>query len=860
MKKPNAKKKKILISAIAIVLVAAIGVGIWFGTKGSAEPVNVYPFDYVGMTEYWGDRQDTDGPVSTDKIQTVYLSETQTITEVLAKEGDEVKKGDVLMTFDTTLTELELERKRLEVEKLKLDLKDAQAQLRKIRNMKPTDPNAMYPIFPEPAEPDLGDVLLDRYKISEKQEYDGSEVQKALICWMKDGTPIDDTLLRAIHQKALEYQKANADQEDSSPAAEPEAEALAGNTDKSDGNSDGSDGKTEDGGNDNEGGNDGKTEDGNDGNTEGGNGGNTEGGDDGKTEGGNGGNTEDGGNGGNTDDGDDGNDTEGGDGNGGDGSGNGAIPGGEEATFEIPVIAKCYDDESFNAAVASHQIASITVGETEKTVGIATFGPVYDNGSVYEAKRFMDQDSSDSVVIPAYPQTDGDERTAWLNRWSGGITIGYVRSEPQTRIAELAIHCGDVTDKGKLTVEIGEKVDLTFQVQPAVADDAQIEWGIRSDAGGALTGTSGGNTFTVSGSPVQLGECQYTVVAAYKSKDAATGDEEIGFAVFTFTVETVENTAKTEDFYVILKVTEEDRERGNRLTWQGMRVLCYADGRFGFTLFDANVLEDHMLEPLEEEENAFELPEIDFGSGFTLAEIVKMRAEQEKRVKEQDLALKMAEADFKIMQAEVNDGKIYADFDGKVIGVLTEEEARQEKRPMMKVSAGGGFYVEVSVNELEKENLQIGQEVTVNDWNTGASYTGTVESIGDFPVSPNSWSSADNANVTYYPFTVFVDGSADLQAGNYVNVNYSTSDGENGIYLENPFLRTEGGRSYVFVGGEDGKLEKRYITVGKSLWGNYTQVLSGLSAEDHIAFPYGKSVKEGAPAVETDDLSSLYAF
>ena len=33
-----------------------------------------------------------------------------------------VKKGDVLMTFDTTLSDLQLERKRLEVEKLKLDL------------------------------------------------------------------------------------------------------------------------------------------------------------------------------------------------------------------------------------------------------------------------------------------------------------------------------------------------------------------------------------------------------------------------------------------------------------------------------------------------------------------------------------------------------------------------------------------------------------------------------------------------------------------------------------------------------------------------------------------------------------------
>ena len=55
----------------------------------------------------------------------------------------------------------------------------------------------------------------------------------------------------------------------------------------------------------------------------------------------------------------------------------------------------------------------------------------------------------------------------------------------------------------------------------------------------------------------------------------------------------------------------------------------------------------------------------------------------------------------------------------------------------------------------------------------------------------------------------------------------------------------------------EGKLEKRYIVVGKSLWGNYKEVLSGIEEEDLIAFPYGKNVKEGADTVESD-LSVLY--
>ena len=138
-------------------------------------------------------------------------------------------------------------------------------------------------------------------------------------------------------------------------------------------------------------------------------------------------------------------------------------------------------------------------------------------------------------------------------------------------------------------------------------------------------------------------------------------------------------------------------------------------------------------------------------------------------------------------------------------------------------------------------------------------YTGTVESIGDFPSSSGYWSGIGNPNVSYYPFTVFVDGSADLQAGSYVSVMYSTSTGENGIYLENPFLRTEGGESYVYVLGRNGRLEKRTVVVGKSLWGSYKEILSGLTEEDYIAFPYGKNVKDGAPAEKSEDMSKLYS-
>ena len=86
---------------------------------------------------------------------------------------------------------------------------------------------------------------------------------------------------------------------------------------------------------------------------------------------------------------------------------------------------------------------------------------------------------------------------------------------------------------------------------------------------------------------------------------------------------------------------------------------------------------------------------------------------------------------------------------------------------------------------------------------------------------------------------------------------YAAGSSQNGVYLENPFLRTEGGRTYVYVRGEDGNLEQRFVTTGKSLWGSYTEIQDGITPEDFLAFPYGTNVKPGAPTVEAD-LRALY--
>ena len=85
-------------------------------------------------------------------------------------------------------------------------------------------------------------------------------------------------------------------------------------------------------------------------------------------------------------------------------------------------------------------------------------------------------------------------------------------------------------------------------------------------------------------------------------------------------------------------------------------------------------------------------------------------------------------------------------------------------------------------------------------------------------------------------------------------------EGQQGeLYINNAFVLTEGAGSFVYLRGEDGNLEKRQIRLGGMLWGEYSKVTDGLTADDWIAFPYGKTVKEGAPTAD-GNWETLYGY
>ena len=259
---------------------------------------------------------------------------------------------------------------------------------------------------------------------------------------------------------------------------------------------------------------------------------------------------------------------------------------------------------------------------------------------------------------------------------------------------------------------------------------------------------------------------------------------------------------------------------------------------------------DEVLE-LEEERDA--LQEI-ADKAYTAEELPRMIGEKYMAIQEMDRAIKLAKLNLDQVKKEVGSDTVYSELDGTIKAVRDSNSAEFDKsQAVVEVSGGGGYYIDGAVSELELATVSIGETVQINSWMTGASCEGEIVEISDYPTdNANSWSDG-NSNVSYYPFKVFVTEDADLQEGDWVEMSYQNTSGSadgNTLYLQSMFIRTENGKSYVMVRGENGKLEQRWVQTGRNLWGSYTQIRGGLTLEDFVAFPYGRDVTEGAGTVE----------
>ena len=197
--------------------------------------------------------------------------------------------------------------------------------------------------------------------------------------------------------------------------------------------------------------------------------------------------------------------------------------------------------------------------------------------------------------------------------------------------------------------------------------------------------------------------------------------------------------------------------------------------------------------------------------------------------------------------------------------LLTENDidtAAAEGKPFMVVSGAQQYYVTGTINETLLGSVNIGDQVTVNSWMNGMTYTGEIVSISDYPAENNNNYSDSNPNSSNYEFTaVILDPDDTIQngAGADITMNVTDTSGSDAYYLENMYIREDDSGSYVMKAGKDNRLVKSYVTLGKSIWGGgYIEIKAGITQEEFIAFPYGPDVKEGVRVILQDTKEPPY--
>ncbi|MBR6430284.1 MAG: PASTA domain-containing protein [Oscillospiraceae bacterium] len=697
-----AKKKKIrsiVIGCLVGALVIGGGIGAFFHFRGSPDPVNVYGFNYVGMSEYWGDNANTEGMISVDNMQSVYLSSTQQVKEIFVQPGQSVKAGDPLMAFDTTLSDIELERQRITVDKTENDLNREKENLVRISNLVP-----YVPYVPPTPEPEPEPEPLPPMQVPLQIKGTGTEADPFIYLW-NETCWYSDTLADEVVPKEV---------------LDPDADKVS-----------------------------------------------------------------------------------------------------------VPDVTGYSLEEASQALRDSKLYYSQTEADSD-----AEKGTVIDQDPA--AGTLLDEGESVSLTVSKGPEII-------LTTTVPDVT-GQSLSTASQALRDSKLYCS-------FTEVDSDQARGTVVYQDPAA-------GTELEEGSAVTlqvskGPAEPDTPTPPDTPDPTEPTEPTDPA--NPDDPPTPSPAPAASKLEYKVKTA---------YVVFTQRQYDNTAGEILKFWGMIFTRNKDGSYKFTLYDPDpaVLVDPNAQP-EEEESFDDSGYVDNSSGYTAAEIAQMRSQSEEKIRNLTTQLKVEQVKYKKMQFEMTNDTVTAQVDGVVKSVLTEDEAKMNNTPLILLSGGGGYYVTGTMGEFSLGTVSLGQEVTVMSYMSGESAVGTIVEISDQPATGGWYWSDGNQNVSYYPFKVFVSDEANFQENEYVQITYASAGASNSVYLEMPFVRSESGKSYVYVEGADHLLEKREVVTGRNLWGSYIEIKSGVTAEDFIAFPYGKTVKEGAPAKQApiDELySSMY--
>lgn len=232
------------------------------------------------------------------------------------------------------------------------------------------------------------------------------------------------------------------------------------------------------------------------------------------------------------------------------------------------------------------------------------------------------------------------------------------------------------------------------------------------------------------------------------------------------------------------------------------------------------------------------------------------------REKEQEIAtagLDIREADIKIKKVEqqLQDETIHSTLNGIVKKVGDPAKGEIDGEPFIVIESTGGVYIKGYVGEDMLKTVKPGQMLSGMAYESMMPFEAEIKEVSPYPA--DDYMMYNNREVTYYPFTAFIQDSTGLKDNEMVTMDLPQEDGEiTGIFLSKEYVRSKDGEDYVLKAGKNGKLVKQVVRTGRTFYGSLVEIKEGITKEDYVAFPYGKKVKEGAKTKKST-LEELYS-
>jgi hypothetical protein len=137
------------------------------------------------------------------------------------------------------------------------------------------------------------------------------------------------------------------------------------------------------------------------------------------------------------------------------------------------------------------------------------------------------------------------------------------------------------------------------------------------------------------------------------------------------------------------------------------------------------------------------------------------------------------------------------------------------------------------------DKVKVGDKITVQSWESGAQTTATIMEISSYPSDQSTTYRYGNSNFSDYEYIAYMEETTGFYADEYVSIKqYRETDS---IVLESVYVRSDDEGDYVLIDDGNGTLKRQAVVTQDTSEAEYVEITEGLSEDDMIAFPYGKS-------------------